>query len=882
MKTAGCLRFRRAIRCFVMKNSAMKSRSLCFVLFSLLAALLPAYAQDYDAKVAVTVSAANGTSLAGLEFELFHTGYSMTYPKTVLDDEGKCTVDVYSGEQRITIEKEGFIDYVETFSVVAGETKELDVVLQEDVRNPFSLRAELQHDAYTGKDGVLLTWNKEEPSFFDDFESYDAFAVQFGEWTGIDGDGMAAAPIQGDYPNRGSMQYAQIINPLEVEPVWWYDYPVLRPYSGKQYVGFVRTASGYANDDWLISPAIEVKNDNLLRFMAKAADVYPERFEVGVAVVGDAGSQPEERDFDIISSGNYETVSYEQWQAVTYDLSDYAGQTVKIGIHYISDANRYGAFMLMVDDFYVGQPDYGEAAAVRARRVAQRSPANPNESFKLYKNGQEIGTTDGYSYLFENLEPGDYTFGVKAVYKSGVESGMSEIDFAVPAGGYSEVVFNVSVNNSLSPDGLTVDLVSVDTSDEYAVTVTGGKAVISSLPFGSYVATVSSEMYEDWSKEFVVGNDAEIDVELIERIFTPYNISADVVDDEQGAYTVTVKWNQDLGFSDSFEDYDDFAQESFGDWLSVDVDKMPAMPIALGTTSNYVQVTFPGASTTDNLTEIAPIVFNPSMTEPSLSVDPWFTPVSGNKEIIFFNPYGDQVNITPTDKWLISPLQAVRDNYVVRFWAVGYDWPEELEICVSTTDTEIDSFTKEADITTSCYGEWTQYEMDLSKYSGQSVYIGIHCVSVGGWVCLFDDFYVGPAEEGELAYVGNVLSYEVFLDGVSQGTTDTPSFAISGVAPGRHTIGIEARYASGVSERAEYTFSTDAGIEDAADGGVVVYGASGAVCIDATFDGEVEVFTLAGQRIVEEPLQKGNASFAVPAGMYVVKFNGKAYKVMVR
>ena len=63
-------------------------------------------------------------------------------------------------------------------------------------------------------------------------------------WTGIDADLEAAAPLVGSYPNRGVMQYAQIINPLTVTPTWWYDYPILRPYSGQQYVGFTRTNSG--------------------------------------------------------------------------------------------------------------------------------------------------------------------------------------------------------------------------------------------------------------------------------------------------------------------------------------------------------------------------------------------------------------------------------------------------------------------------------------------------------------------------------------------------------------------------------------------------------------------------------------------------------------
>lgn len=828
---------------------------------------------QYDAKVNVEVTAVDGGDLSGLEFSLFHVGYSLNYSGTVLDSDGKCSVDVISGEHRITIEKPGYAEYVETFTVASGETKELDIVLQDDVREPFALNAELQHDVFSGKDDVLLSWNKEEPSFFDDFESYDDFAIQFGEWTGIDGDKLAAAPIQGDYPNRGALQYAQIINPLTVEPAWWYDYPVLRPYSGKQYVGFVRTSIGRANDDWLISPSIEVKEDNILRFMAKAADRYPERFEVGITTV----DNPEESDFEIISSGNYETVSYEQWVAKVYDLSEYQGQTVKIGIHYISDTNRYGAFMLMVDDFYVGQPDYEEAKMMKARRVPQHSPANPNESFKIYKNGEDVGTTDGYSYLLTDLQPGDYTFGVKAVYKSGVESEMSEVNLNVPSEGYSAVTFNVTTNNKLSADGLSVSLVSVETSNEYSVTIAGGKASIPSLPDGKYMVAVVSDEYEDWSQELTVSGDVEVPVALKEKIYTPYNITTDVTEGESGNYNVTVKWNQDLGFSDSFEDYEDFAQGSFGNWRSIDVDQMPAMPISL----QGVQVTFPGASTSTNPVAIAPIIMNPYMTTPALALDGWFLTGDGDKYVAFFSPWASELDPAQADKWLISPELSVYENYVLRFSAVGYDWPETLEICVSTTDTEIGSFVVLDEINTDIGGNWTQYEVDLSAYEGQKVYVGIHCISYGGWVCMFDDFYVGPAEDGAAANVGNVLSYEVFLDGVSQGTTQTASFDLTGVTPGTHTVGIEARYESGVSERAEYSFTTDAGVEDVVSAGTLAYGVEGGIRIKPGVGANVKVFSVAGQ-LVADSYVESECTLNVPAGLYIVRVGEKAYKVSAK
>ena len=89
------------------------------------------------------------------------------------------------------------------------------------------------------------------------------------------------APLVGEYMNRGVMQYAQIMNPMVVVPAWWYDYPVLRPYNGMQYVGFTRTYSGAANNDWLISPVVTPGNKNVLAFMDAVRECGPAKLGSG-------------------------------------------------------------------------------------------------------------------------------------------------------------------------------------------------------------------------------------------------------------------------------------------------------------------------------------------------------------------------------------------------------------------------------------------------------------------------------------------------------------------------------------------------------------------------------------------------------------------------
>lgn len=846
----------------------MKRLSIIFTLFALCGLFGSLSAQTRDNKMTVNVKTVTGESVEGLVVGLKIPDWGFTYStsETTLSADGQCTLNVYSATHRIVVEKEGYAVYDETVEVTGDIT--LDIELQEAVRQPFSLTGSIEHDVFTGKNDVTLTWNKEKPAFFDDFEGHPDWSISFGDWTGIDNDKQAAAILAGSYNNRGALQYATIVNPLTVVPTWWYEYPVLRPYSGNQYVGFVRTNSGEANDDWLISPTITVGNDNILRFMAKAADVYAERFQVGITTV----ENPTADDFTIISAGNYETVEYEEWVAKEYDLSAYAGQAVKIAIHYIANANRYGAFMLMVDDFYVGQPSYYDETS-KLRRV-QKSPANPNEKFEIYQDGTKVGETESYSYTLENVEEGNHTFGVKAVYRL-TETEISTMELAISNENCHRVTLNVTTNNEVSADGFDVDILNMDNGDLISAKVQDGKIVLESLPAGKYTLSIENPVYDTYREEIVVSDDVDKNIELKEHLFLPYNITVDLT--EEGAvYDALVKWNQDLGFSDSFEDYGDFVTGEFGEWLTVDNDKLPVYPIALGSASNIVS--FPGSGDAYNPTAIAPMVFNPYKTVPAMApTDPAIMAPTGDKTVIFFSP-----QMAQADKWLISPAQTIRDGYVWQLTAKAYtQYPETVRFCISTSQ-DLDSFTVLDEVELP-YDEWTVYTLDLSAYAGQTVYLAVNYISTDAFLAQVDDFYVGPSDDSDSKVdVGNVLHYEVYLDGELKGEPQETQFAFTGLTAGEHTVGIKAVYKSGVSEMAEYTFNAQSGVGEVEADAFTAVGVSGAVQVTASVPAELTIVDMAGRTLLATEMQEGVKTFAVPAGVYIVRMNEKVMKVMVR
>lgn len=846
----------------------MKRLSIIFTLFALCGLFGSLSAQTRDNKMTINVKTVTGESVEGLVvgLEIPDWGFTYSTSETTLSADGQCTLNVYSATHRIVVEKEGYAVYDETVEVTGDIT--LDIELQEAVRQPFSLTGSIEHDVFTGKNDVTLTWNKEKPAFFDDFEGHPDWSISFGDWTGIDNDKQAAAILAGSYNNRGALQYATIVNPLTVVPTWWYEYPVLRPYSGNQYVGFVRTNSGEANDDWLISPTITVGNDNILRFMAKAADVYAERFQVGITTV----ENPTADDFTIISAGNYETVEYEEWVAKEYDLSAYAGQAVKIAIHYIANANRYGAFMLMVDDFYVGQPSYYDET-FKLRRV-QKSPANPNEKFEIYQDGTKVGETESYSYTLENVEEGNHTFGVKAVYRL-TETEISTMELAISNENCHRVTLNVTTNNEVSADGFDVDILNMDNGDLISAKVQDGKIVLESLPAGKYTLSIENPVYDTYREEIVVSDDVDKNIELKEHLFLPYNITVDLT--EEGAvYDALVKWNQDLGFSDSFEDYGDFVTGEFGEWLTVDNDKLPVYPIALGSASNIVS--FPGSGDAYNPTAIAPMVFNPYKTVPVMApTDPAIMAPTGDKTVIFFSP-----QMAQADKWLISPAQTIRDGYVWQLTAKAYaQYPETVRFCISTSQ-DLDSFTVLDEVELP-YDEWTVYTLDLSAYVGQTVYLAVNYISTDAFLAQVDDFYVGPSDDSDSKVdVGNVLHYEVYLDGELKGEPQATQFAFTGLTAGEHTVGIKAVYKSGVSEMAEYTFNAQSGVGEVEADAFTAVGVSGAVQVTASVPAELTIVDMAGRTLLATEMQEGVKTFAVPAGVYIVRMNEKVMKVMVR
>lgn len=777
-----------------------------YLLCSLLALVSPVAAQTMNSTINLEVRGASGDNLSGQPVLITHNGYGVNYGSVTLDNEGKTSLQVYAGEHTMSIERPGYVRYTTQFDAPADGSVTVPVALVEDIQAPTALTAEYKHDVFTCNGTVSLSWNMEPDIFFDDFESYEPFAVQFGEWSGLDLDDDIAAPLAGSYPNRGSKQYATIINPLSVEPAWWYDYPVLRPYSGKQYAGFIRTNSGVANNDWLITPSITPSHNNVFEFLAKSADVYNEKFQVYVTTKTD---NPSAEDFTKLNSSNYETTTYKGWRRFAYDISQYEGISVKFAIRYMSSANNGGAFMMMVDNVRVGKPASSEIAKSRrvANMPAMKSTANPNETFEIRMNGQLIGTTDAYAYEINDVTPGDYLFGVTAVYIDG-RSDESTIRLDLSEKEYCNLKFTFSVPEGMQKAEGVVTLTDNDSGESVSARLDDNmNASFPYLPYGEYsMEVVPSSGYAVIEQSIIADSPViEKHINLNEKIVTPVNLATSC-DKESGDVTLT--WNKNSAFTDSFEEYEDFAQNKFGDWLGFNLDNHITYPIAL---NNYI-INYPGASTQQAPDAVGPIVFNAWETvPPMLPDDPAMNAPTGNKQILMFSP-----QLNGSNKWIVSPEIDVMDGYVMRITAKSYTsmYPESIEFGV-TTDLDGDPATMHiiAEAKNMDAEQWTTYEAPLNEYSGQKVRIGIHHVSYDTFFAQLDDFYVGNGQPaGADVDAGNVVEYEIYIDETLYTKTSGNEIVLKGLSEGEHTLGITAVYATGRSDMATIKVNVTSGI----------------------------------------------------------------------
>jgi hypothetical protein len=184
--------------------------------------------------------------------------------------------------------------------------------------------------------------------------------------------------------------------------------------------------------------------------------------------------------------------------------------------------------------------------------------------------------------------------------------------------------------------------------------------------------------------------------------------------------------NRDIILSDSFETYEDFIVDDFPPWTTFDGD---------GGQTYYIDgYSWPNMGYTGSF-----MIFNPTQTEPPLG-----SGYNAHTGVKYASCWDTEVSMAPNDDWLFTPQLSATTYDTVSLWARSLNSMyglEDFEIGVSTTDTDPSSFTI-LQINDDIPVTWTQFTLDISSYSGQSIYIGINVYSFDVFAFFMDDFEV--------------------------------------------------------------------------------------------------------------------------------------------
>jgi hypothetical protein len=126
-------------------------------------------------------------------------------------------------------------------------------------------------------------------------------------------------------------------------------------------------------------------------------------------------------------------------------------------------------------------------------------------------------------------------------------------------------------------------------------------------------------------------------------------------------------------------------------------------------------------------------------------------PNSGDKVLAAFRTQTENVD---AEDWIVSPKLTATSQSKFRFFGKSYattdDYndftPHYFEVWVSTSDPTVSAMTERAKAKTElAYREdqkFTEYSIDLSKWAGKQIYVGLkHTTTISGYVAFFDDFF---------------------------------------------------------------------------------------------------------------------------------------------
>ena len=321
--------------------------------------------------------------------------------------------------------------------------------------------------------------------------------------------------------------------------------------------------------------------------------------------------------------------------------------------------------------------------------------------------------------------------------------------------------------------------------------------------------------------------------------------------------------------TDGFEDYDPFTIDGFGAWTVADVDG--GNTYVFGESQSWPNAGQPQAF----------MIFDMNSEHiAGLGVDERFMMDSshGSQLAVCWSSDPQTTDLGHNDDWLISPRLA-DGGQTVSFQAKAYDssFTESIEVYYSTTGNAVEDFTNNlAKVSPVPADMWATYTYDLPA---NATYFAIRCVSANAFLLGIDNVVYKP--QPVLPERLAVESYNVYRNGELLDNTAATEFTDNAPADGDNVYAVSVVYNMGESILSVPCTVGTSGIADNSMDNIRVYEENGAIVIRGAEGKRATVSDMSGI-VLHNDICSDVSVISVNKGVYVVKVNGKAIKVIVR
>lgn len=292
--------------------------------------------------------------------------------------------------------------------------------------------------AQNGKN-VELTWTEPNPEtpqptvVTDDFESYEGFTTNAGDWTFVDVDNAEVGGFQGmEFTVNG-------VNILQSKQSFWvHDVTdgntwnqTFAAHSGTKYLAAMFRYDDGQVDDWAISPMLS-GNAQTISFWARSYSTqYPESIEILYSTTDK-------------STGSFTVVKAKT--TVPGEWTEYTAELPEGAKYFAIRSCASSSFMLMIDDVTFEKIDVPADLAL--------------VGYNVYRDGEKLNAEPVAEpgYVDTNVAEGSHTYVVTVVYDKGESKASNIVEINVTATAIENIENNAAgtKGNVYSVDGVMV------------------------------------------------------------------------------------------------------------------------------------------------------------------------------------------------------------------------------------------------------------------------------------------------------------------------------------------------------------------------------------------------------------------------------------------